>query len=373
VPPVASDGPPVGLIRTTPSGEATRLRLPLKSTAADVRAARSRTYRTRSASTSPVGTPASRENSPACGVRIRSALRSARSSGRPANAFRPSASRTTGTSLERTSSRIQPCVRSSVVIPGPSASAPAWASTSSRRAEPPAAVPASVSGSSTNTASRSAPWTTGSTASATATATSPAPARYAAVPASVGAPVIRREPPTTTANPAARLCVSGARCGSIAATSPASTSSRSPRIRSGGNPIGSTSITPADVAPGSNTSPGLGAPNVTVRSACAAAPATAPVAPSTPEGMSTATTGTEEAFSAAIASACMPSGTPRNPVPKIASTATSERASSRSIASAENGRRRTLVSWSLRRLDAAGSRSPSSSVRTVVRTPERSR
>ncbi len=45
-------------------------------------------------------------------------------------------------------------------------------------------------------------------------------------------------------------------------------------------------------APGSRTSPGFGAPNVTVRSARTAAPSTAPVSPFTPEGMSTATSGT---------------------------------------------------------------------------------
>jgi hypothetical protein len=194
-------------------------------------------------------------------------------------------------------------VRSSVVIPGPTASEPACPSTSSRRAEPPAAVPTSVSGSPTNTASRTAACVTGRMPSGTATATRPAPARYAAVPASATAPVISLEPPITTAYPAERLCVSGSRDGTIAATSSASSSTRSLRIRSVGNPICSTSTTPACLAPGSRISPGFGAPNVTVRSARTAGPSTAPVSPFTPEGMSTATSGTGDAASAPIASA----------------------------------------------------------------------
>ena len=126
--------------------------------------------------------------------------------------------------------------------------------------------------------------------------------------------------------------MSGSRAGSIAATSSASTSTRSLRIRSVGNPIRSTSTTPACVAPGSRTSPGFGAPNVTVRSARTAGPSTAPVSPLTPEGMSTATSGTGDAASAPIASAYEPAGAPRKPVPKIASIATSARSSSRSSA-----------------------------------------
>ena len=76
--------------------------------------------------------------------------------------------------------------------------------------------------------------------------------------------------------------------------------------------------------------PTLAAPNVTVRSARTASPSTAPVAPSTPDGMSTDTIGgVRPAFIASIAACHSSSGTPRKPVPKIASTTTSARASSR--------------------------------------------
>ena len=46
---------------------------------------------------------------------------------------------------------------------------------------------------------------------------------------------------------------------------------------------------------GQQDEPGFSAPNVTVRSARTAGPSTTPVAPFTPEGMSTATSGTGEA------------------------------------------------------------------------------
>ncbi len=60
---------------------------------------------------------------------------------------------------------------------------------------------------------------------------------------------------------------------------------------SGGKPMSTTRTVPARSAPGSSITPTLAAPNVTVRSAQTASPSTAPVAPSTPDGMSTATTG----------------------------------------------------------------------------------
>ena len=60
------------------------------------------------------------------------------------------------------------------------------------------------------------------------------------------------------------------------------------------------------MAPGSRTSPGFGAPNVTVRSARTAGPSTAPVSPFTPEGMSTATSGSGDAASAPIACGVRP-------------------------------------------------------------------
>ena len=87
-----------------------------------------------------------------------------------------------------------------------------------------------------------------------------------------------------------------------------------------------------------------------------AGPATAPVDPSTPEGMSTATTGTTASPSARIASACVPSGTPWNPVPKTASIATSARPSSRAAREPDHGRTRTTVPRRRARFVAVGSR-----------------
>ena len=79
--------------------------------------------------------------------------------------------------------------------------------------------------------------------------------------------------------------------------------------------MSATRTAPASSAPGRITTPTFGAPNVTVRSARTASPSTAPVAPFTPDGMSTATTGAGDVLSPAIASAHSSSGTPRNPVP----------------------------------------------------------
>ena len=131
---------------------------------------------------------------------------------------------------------------------------------------------------------------------------------------------------------------------------------------------------PACSAPGISTVPSFGAPKETVSSARTASPSTTPVAPFTPEGMSTATTGTPASFRLAIADAHSSSGIPRKPVPKIASTATSARASSRRRPCSSNVRTRMPGTSSRRRaFVAAGSRSSSgsSSSTTVVRTPHR--
>ena len=71
------------------------------------------------------------------------------------------------------------------------------------------------------------------------------------------------------------------------------------------------------------TWPTLGAWNVTVTLACTADPSTLPVEASTPEGRSTATTGTPAALTSAITRIASGRGLPRNPVPKSASTTTS--------------------------------------------------
>jgi hypothetical protein len=288
-----------------------------------------------------------------------------------AKAFSPSASTTIVTGHDRTNDRMNAAVTSLVVIPGPMAMASAERTISSRRSAGPATVPASVTGSGMNVASRSADCTTGRMSSGTATLTSPAPARYAASPIRLTAPVINLEPPITTTTPASRLCVSGGRAGSMAATSSPSVSHTSARRRSAGNPMSTTSTRPAFSAPGRSTIPSLAAPKVTVTSALTATPSTAPVSPFTPEGISTATTGPPQSFSPAMARSPSPSAEPRKPVPKMASTATSARSSSRASVAGENGRTRASVSPRCRKFAAAGSLSESggSSITTVAWTP----
>ena len=62
---------------------------------------------------------------------------------------------------------------------------------------------------------------------------------------------------------------------------------------------------------------------VTVTSAFTAAPAISPVSALTPDGRSTATTGTPAAFIASICAAASGRGSPLKPVPKSASISTS--------------------------------------------------
>ena len=140
--------------------------------------------------------------------------------------------------------------------------------------------------------------------------------------------------------------------------------------------MSATRTAPASSAPGRIATPTFGAPNVTVRSARTASPSTAPVAPFTPDGMSTATTGAGEVLSPAIASAHSSSGTPRNPVPNTASIATSARSSSRSsVAGVKRITRIEPTSSRRSALRAAGSRrsAGSSTATTATRTPHRAR
>jgi hypothetical protein len=82
-------------------------------------------------------------------------------------------------------------------------------------------------------------------------------------------------------------------------------------------------VLPQCSRPGISRWPGFLRKNVTVRSAHTALPRTSPVAPSMPEGISTATTGILEPFSAATRSPAVPSTGRDSPAPNIASTARS--------------------------------------------------
>ncbi len=94
-------------------------------------------------------------------------------------------------------------------------------------------------------------------------------------------------------------------------------------------PMSATVTTPACARPGSKTRPGFVAAKVTVRSAVITGPSTAPVSPSAPDGMSTATTSTGAAAIAPTTQAASPASAPRKPVPNMASTTTSARPSAR--------------------------------------------
>src|SRR6266542_4883123 len=353
VPAVARTGPPVAFTCTRPPGSATRVGFPFNRTVVPLSEASERTLATRSA---PTSAPASRANSPAWGVRTRSAASSfASSSTRRANAVSPSASTTAGTGVASTSARTNASVSSVLPSPGPTATASTtWSRSRSASTAASETVPSGVWGSATNVASVRPACTTGTIPSGTATCTRPAHARYAAPAISRTAPVMVREPPTTRTMPDERLWLSGSRLGSIAATSARSTSNRSLATRSGGNPMSATSTIPACPAPGCSRWPGFSDPNVTVTVASTATPATAPVVPSTPEAMSTATTGDGAPAKASMASPTRPSGTPRNPVPTMPSTTTAPRSSSRISPSAP--RIATPALRARRRFAAAASR-----------------
>ncbi len=95
--------------------------------------------------------------------------------------------------------------------------------------------------------------------------------------------------PATTHTAACHLWVSAGRAGHQSATSWSST--RWARVALTSRPMSATSRSPVRVAPDPNRRPGLRAAKVTVRSAEPTPGPAWPVRPSTPLGMSTASTG----------------------------------------------------------------------------------
>ena len=94
-------------------------------------------------------------------------------------------------------------------------------------------------------------------------------------------------------------------------------------------PMSTSRICPLRSAPAPTTRPAFSAPKVTVTSAHTAAPPTAPVSASTPEGRSTATVGIWRAASASSAAAPRrPPGPPIPTIPSITSSAPSRGAGS---------------------------------------------
>jgi hypothetical protein len=143
-----------------------------------------------------------------------------------------------------------------------------------------------------------------------------------------------------------------------------------------GMPMSATISAPTWSHAGGRTWPYLGAAKVTVKAAFTAAHPSSPESEGTPEGMSTATTGTSgHERSSAIASAIAPVGAWCRPVPRSASTATSAReaavrtrshpASSVTSTSAPPERSKTPMcrrasprtSWRVPKRNTAGSRS----------------
>jgi hypothetical protein len=110
---------------------------------------------------------------------------------------------------------------------------------------------------------------------------------------------------------------------------------------------------PREPTAGANSSPGLSATNVTVRSAASTSGEAAPVRPSTPLGMSTART-----CAPPTSGACH---VPRNPVPNAASTTRSDGGSVRGQLWVSNTRTFTPARVEQARSDAA--------VRAVVARP----
>src|SRR5215472_13196401 len=131
--------------------------------------------------------------------------------------------------------------------------------------------PASVSGSASVMYSGCAAAIIGKTDSGVAMVTSPAPARSAALPAMIAAPVFPTDPATINAWPKEPLCDSAARTrgnpanssGPAHRTFPFPTSS----ISAGGDPISRTTKRPQQPALGEISWPIFGAVNVTVQCA----------------------------------------------------------------------------------------------------------
>ncbi len=173
-----------------------------------------------------------------------------------------------------------------------------------------------------------------------------------------------REPPATTTWPDVNFVPAASRPGTSAWTRavsrPASGSIGAP----GGIPMSMTRSSPRSCLPGAIQWPGFARANVAVADARTLTPAAAPVDASTPLGMSAATAGASRTAIASIASAARPSGSPRNPVPKIASTMTAASPSPATVKGSCSPSRR-------RRFSAASPRysSGSASVRTRTRRP----
>src|SRR5438034_660289 len=208
VPAVARLGWPPSTSTPDP-GAAIRVPAPLSRTTHPKRSTVRRTASIRCASTHDASSPMSRPSSPECGVRTRGAGQSPGSSSQSA-----SPSTTTGSRASASTRRTSAFVPSLRPSPGPIASAPALSASSSTTPTASSVTrPSSSAGSGRLTASSthvSNTWTAGS---GPASVTYPASERNAARAERHGAPVIPRDPPTTTTWPDVYLLPSGLRRG----------------------------------------------------------------------------------------------------------------------------------------------------------------
>ena len=296
------------------------------------RAAASRTHFSKSWRTASTVSPKSPASSPRCGVSTGICLHRASSLRCPWKANSASASSTKGFSRYAANLRTTSPVASNLPRPGPmsTASFPSESSRSLASASSPPMTPGTHSG--TGTVMTSVVFISMRSAmlSGTASVTMPAPIRSAASDARYAAPVMPREPATTSTCPQLPLCTSSGRNGtSVVASASSSNTCRidfSSRSWSG-KPISSTSSFPVSAAPGQRKCPTFGKPNVSVTAACIATVDTAPVSAATPEGMSMDTTGFPMLLTSSMSLSTGLRSSPANPVPSTPSTTTSAKRS----------------------------------------------
>ena len=111
------------------------------------------------------------------------------------------------------------------------------------------------------------------------------------------------DPARMATAPTACLWVTGARRGFHLDTEPAVTSCAQSVPGPGGKAISTATMRPQCTRPGCSSVPSFGHPKATVMSARTTTPGTAPVAPSTPEGASSATIAPPASLAASMAAA----------------------------------------------------------------------
>ena len=336
LPPLARAGAPTALTAQCSPSTVIRVRAPLRITAQPQR----RCSACRASSGCPVtqgmSWPSRRAASPGCGVTMSWGFRGSRDAASPwsASRFRASASQTTGHSVSRKARRMGSSV-SSWPRPGPMAARLAsrrtlrtMSAASGRRRPLPPSV--SASGSSTQVAPGQRVCTTGSTCRLHSTVVRPAPARTQAMAHRAAAPAMPVLPAKRTDRPKTPLWASAARSGIRGARSFSSRTERPfTAPQSAGMRIGATVTRPAQTQPWRRYRPGFGRWKVTVsaaRTAPPTPPSSSPVAPFSPEGISTATTGRPERFTSPMSCLATPSTGRDSPVPNRASTTASKEA-----------------------------------------------